>query len=190
MKKLLLFAVAFGCCIFVSAQQVKVGADNSFKQSVNGFQTFGWSSEINQIPKANLFITPNGDYVFNNESTRNRIKKAIKFELNAKGFKETDNNPDMLVLFRITENPGTLHTFNGYKMYNEGLDSTRTPTNIETVKVKPGTLLINIVDAKSGKVAWQGYASGILKPSMVNSDVKVREAVAAIFSDFHFHAKK
>ena len=190
MKKLLVFAVAFGSCIFANAQQVRVGADNSFKQSVNGFRTFGWSSAINNIPNSALFIAPNGVYVFNNESTRNRIKKAIKFELNAKGFEETENHPDILVLFRVTEKPGTLHTFNGYKMYNEGFDSTRTPKNKEVVKVEPGTLLINILDAKSGKVAWQGYASGILKPDMVNSDVKVREAVSAIFKDFHFHAKK
>ena len=190
MKKLLLFAVGLGCFIFASAQQVEVGADNSFKQSVKGFKTFGWSSEINQIPNSDMFITPSGVYVFNNESTREKVKKAIKFEMNAKGFKETENHPDIVVLFRISEHPGKLHTFNGYKMYDEGLDSTHTPQNKETVKVKPGTLIINVLDAKSGMVAWQGYASGILKPSMVNSDVKVREAVAAIFKDFHFHAKK
>lgn len=190
MKKLLLFAVAFASCIFANAQQVKVGADNSFKESVKGYKTFGWSSEINQVPNGAVFIAHNGVYVFNNESTRERIKKAIKFEMNAKGFKETESHPDMLVVFRVNEQPGTLHTFNGYKMYDEGLDSTRTPKNKETVKVKPGTLLINILDAKSGKVAWQGYASGIMKPDMVNNDTKVREAVSAIFKHFEFHAKK
>lgn len=189
MKKLLLFAVTLGCCIFAEAQQVKVGADKSFKQSINGLKTFAWSSEINRIPNSAMFITPNGVYVFNNESTRERIKKAIKFELNAKGFTENESHPDMLVIFRINEQPGTLHTFKGYEMYDEGFDSTRTPQNKETVKIKSGTLIINILDAKSDAVAWQGYASGILKPDMVNNDVKVREAVSAIFKHFKFHAK-
>ncbi|MEO6814008.1 MAG: DUF4136 domain-containing protein [Ginsengibacter sp.] len=190
MKKLLLFAIGFASFIFANAQQVKVGADKSFKASVNGFKTFAWSSEINQIPNGAIFLTPNGVYIFNNESTREKIKKAIKFELNAKGFKETETKPDMLVLFRVSEQPGILHTFNGYEYYDGGMDSTRTPQNKETVKINAGTLLINIMDAKSDKVAWQGYASGILKPHMINNDVKVREAVASIFKRFKFRAGK
>ncbi len=190
MKKLLLFAIGFASFTFANAQQVKVGADKSFKESVNGLKTFAWSSEIDKIPKGAIFLTPTGVYVFNNESTREKIKKAIKFELNAKGFKETETKPDMIVVFRVSEQPGTLHTFNGYEMYNDGMDSTRELKNKETVKIKPGTLLINIVDAKSDMVAWQGYASGILKPDMINNDVKVREAVASIFKKFKFQAKK
>ena len=46
------------------------------------------------------------------------------------------------------------------------------------------------MDVKSGKVAWQGYASGILKLSVMNSDVKMREVLSALFKDFKFHAKK
>ena len=190
MKKLLLFVLASVFCIYANAQEVRVGADKSFKESVNGLKTFAWSSEINKIPKATIFLTPNGVYVFNNESTREKIKKAIKFELNAKGFKETETKPDMIVVFRVSEQPGILHTFNGYEYYDEGMDSTRELQNKETVKIKPGTLLINIVDAKSSKVAWQGYASGILKPDMINNDVKVREAVASIFKKFKFRAGK
>ncbi len=189
MKKLLLFAISFACYILADAQQVKVGADKSFRASINDFKTFGWSSDINQIPNGSIYVAPNGVFVFNNETTREKIKKAIKFELNAKGFKETHTNPDMVVVFRVSEQPGTLHTFNGYEKYDEGLDSTRTPQNKETVKIKAGTLLINIVDAKSSMVAWQGYASGILKPGMINNDVKVREAVASIFRKFKFRAR-
>ena len=190
MKKLLLFAMSFASFAFANAQQVKVGADKSFKASVNGFKTFAWSSDINQIPGGAVFLAPNGIYVFNNESTRERIKKAIKFELNARGYRETESNPDMIVVFTVSEHPGVLHTFNGYEKYDEGFDSTREPKNKETVKIKAGTLLINIVDAKSSMVAWQGYASGILTPDMINNDVKVREAVSAIFKHFKFHAKK
>lgn len=156
MKKLLLFAIGFASFSFANAQQVKVGADKSFKASVNGFKTFAWSSEINQIPKGSIFLTPNEVYIFNNESTREKIKQAIKYELNAKGFKETETNPDMLVVFRVSEQPGTLHTFNGYEKYDEGMDSVHELKNKETVKIKAGTLLINIVEAKSSMVAWQG----------------------------------
>ena len=146
MKKLLLFALASVSCICANAQDVRVGADKSFKESVNGFKTFAWSSEIDKIPHNDIFVTPSGVYVFNNESTRAKIKRAIKFELNAKGFKETETKPDMIVVFRVSEQPGILHTFNGYEYYDDGMDSTRELKNKETVKIKPGTLLINILD--------------------------------------------
>lgn len=189
MKKLLLFAAVLLSGICVNAQQVKVGADRSLKVSLNGYKTFGWSSDINTIPNDAIFIAPGGIYVFNNESTREKIKKAIKFELNSKGFTESETNPDILVVFRVNEQPGVLHTFKGYEVYNGGLDTTRTSKNEETVRIKSGTLMINVVDAKSDKVAWQGYASGILNPDMINNDVKVREAVSDIFKKFNFHAK-
>jgi hypothetical protein len=74
-------------------------------------------------------------------------------------------------------------------MIDNGLDSVRTPQNTETVDIDAGTLIINLLDAKSGVVAWQGYASGILKPDMINDNTKVREAVASIFQKFDFTAK-
>jgi len=46
------------------------------------------------------------------------------------------------------------------------------------------------VDAKSSVVAWQDYASGILKPDMTNDNTKVRKAISDIFKHFDFRAKK
>lgn len=189
MKKTTLFLA--GCLFyFVSQAQVKVGADKSFSKSLSDYSTYSWSKNIDQIPSDKIFIAPNGVYVFNNESVRSKIKDAIEYELSAKGFKKDESNPDILVLFTITEQPGSLRTFNGYEMINSGLDSVRTPSNVEVTPIEPGTLIINLLDAKSGVVAWQGYASGILKPDMLNDNTKVREAVSEIFQQFNFTAKK
>lgn len=188
MKKLLFFITM--CVTFSlssSAQRVKVGADNSFKESLNKYTSFGWSADIDNIPSEAIFVAPGDVYVFNNESTRAKIKEAINFELNAKGYTETENAPQMLVLFQVTEQPGQLVTFNGYDVIDG--EKVRTAEDKEKVDIKAGTLLINLVDAKTGLVAWQGYASGILNPDMINDNVKVREAVASIFNDFKFHAK-
>jgi hypothetical protein len=61
---------------------------------------------------------------------------------------------------------------------------------VERTKIDAGTLIVNIIDAKSGVVAWQGFASGILKPEMLSDETQVRHAVASIFSKFDFKAKK
>ena len=188
MKKTFLFLAC--CMLYVASQaQVKVGADKNFTKSLSDYRTYAWSTSIDQIPSDKIFIGPNGVYVFNNESVRSKIKDAIQFELSAKGYQRVQNNPDILVIFNVTEQPGTLRTYNGYETFNNGLDSTLTPENVELTKIDAGTLLINLIDAKTGVVAWQGYASGILKPDMINDNMKVREAVASIFSKFDFRAK-
>ena len=189
MKKTFLLAACL--CFYVFSQaQVQVGADKSFTKSLNDYSTFGWSTQIAHIPSDQIFVSPNGVLVFNNESVYSKIKNAIAFELNAKGFKHSQSNPQILVLFRVTERPGKLKTFNGYEMIDNGLDSVRTPQDTQTVDIDAGTLIINLLDAKSGVVAWQGYASGILKPDMINNNTKVREAVASIFQKFDFRAKQ
>lgn len=190
MKKIVLFFCVCGCFSFCQAQQVVVGADNSFTHSLNGYSTYAWSQSIDQIPSDKVYISPTGVYVFNNESVRLKIKNAIAFELSAKGYKRVENNPDFIVLFTVTEQKGSLKTYHGYRMIDNGLDSVRTPQDVANTPIDPGTLIINIIDAKSGVVAWQGYASGILKPDMINDNSKVRQAVAAIFSKFHFNAGK
>ena len=190
MKKLILFILSAVFCVAVKSQNVVVGADNSFKTSLNDYSTYAWSKNIDQIPSSGIYVSPTGVYVFNNESVRSKIKDAIEYELSAKGYKKDETNPDLLVLFTVTERPGTLRTYNGYQMVNSGADSVRTPQNVETTNVDAGTLIINIIDAKSGAVAWQGYASGILKPGMLNDESQVRQAVASIFSKFDYNAKQ
>ena len=190
MKKIILFILAGLFSFSIKSQNVVVGADNSFKTSLNDYSTYAWSKSIDQIPSAAIYVSPTGVYVFNNESVRSRIKDAIEYELGAKGYKKDETNPDLLVLFTITERPGSLRTYNGYQMVNSGADSVRTSENVETTNIDAGTLIINIVDAKSGAVAWQGFASGILKPEMITDESQVRQAVASIFDKFDYTAKQ
>ncbi len=187
MKKLLfLFTLTLLC--FAGKAQVKVGADNSFQAPLKDYKTYSWSQDIDRIPQDAIFVGANGILVYNNETTRGTIKKDIANELESKGYKYVPSGGDMFVIFTVTENPGTLRTYNGYQMIDMGLDSVRTPENVEHTKIEAGTLIINLIDSKSGKVAWQGYASGLMKADMINDDMKVREAVASIFNEFKYGA--
>ncbi|MEO8854474.1 MAG: DUF4136 domain-containing protein [Ginsengibacter sp.] len=190
MKKIILFFLACSGFAFCHAQEVVVGADNSFTQSLNNYSTYAWSKSIDRIPSDKIFVNPGGVYVFNNESVRLKIKNAIAFELSAKGYKRVEKKPGFIVLFTVTERKGSLRTYHGYQMIDNGLDSVRTPQDVARTPIDAGTLIINAVDAKSGIVAWQGFASGILKPGMINNQMKVREAVGDIFNKFPFHSSK
>ena len=105
MKKTFLFLTLTLLYFAGQSQNVVVGTDHSFKKSLNDYSTYTWSKSIDQIPSDQIYVSPTGVYVFNNESVRSKIKNAIEFELSAKGYKKDENNPQMLVIFTVTERP-------------------------------------------------------------------------------------
>ena len=170
----------------VKAQNV--GADRDLQSNLPNFKTYAWVKNIDQIPTDKIFVGPNGVLVFNNESARSKIKEAIQYELDARGYKMDNTNPDFYVNFMVLEQPTELTTFNGYQTINGGLDTVRTPENVQKTPVKAGTVLIDFIDAKTSKQVWQGFASGILNADIINNRSDVRAAISSIFSKYNYKA--
>ncbi len=74
----------------------------------------------------------------------------------------------------------------GYVTLSSG-EKVRTEDNVSYTDVKPGTLIINFIDAKTNKQIWQGFASGILQADQMRDEPKVRQAVSGIFSEFKYN---
>ncbi|GAA0524888.1 DUF4136 domain-containing protein [Chitinophaga japonensis] len=149
-------------------------------------KTYGWITDIDNIPDARAFISPTGIYVFNNESARERIKDAIAYELSARGYEKqeaTGGEPGIEVSFLVLEQADTLRRTGDYVTVQG--DAVIPEDNVEQVPVMPGTLIINLTDGKTDKMVWQGFASGIIKPEDVNDKSKIRQAVSSIFSQFN-----
>lgn len=188
MKKVL-FTIAGLFFLFPAINAQKVGADKSLDASIKNYETFAWTSNIADIPEDEVFVGTDGVLVFNNKTSRSKIKDAVSYELKSKGYSMKYFNPDMLVNFYMTEQPGTLRTYDGYVVIQNGLDKVRTKENVKMVDTKAGTLIITIIDANSGVMVWQGFASGLLNADLMNSESSVMEAVASVFSKFDFTAK-
>lgn len=194
MKKLLI--LSSGLLIFITLltgcsaakKTPVVGKNTDLNANFKSIKTYGWTSDIDNIPKDAIFIGPNGVLVFNNESGRKMIKEAIQYELDSRGYTMNNSNPDMLVSFSITEQPGSLRTTNGYVTLSSG-EKTRTKDNVSYTAVQPGTLIINFIDAKSNIAIWQGFVSGILKADQMQDKTKIREAVSSVFSQFKYNNK-
>lgn len=193
MKKIMTLAVVFGSLLFIAAcgpshtQVIGKNVDPDVTNLEN-VKTYGWSTSIDKIPDEKMFVSPTGVYVFNNESARKRIKDAIEYELNARGYKmqASDATPGMWISYFILEQADSLRRTGGYVMVQG--EPVIPSDNVDYVAVEPGTLIININDSKSEKMVWQGFASGILKPEDVNNEIKIREAVSSIFNKFNFKA--
>jgi hypothetical protein len=183
---MILSTIMFSCSSTKNTEAGKeVGKSVSLDADIASMKTYKWVDNLDRIPEDRLFIVPGGVLVFNNESGRKKIKEAIQYELDSRGYKLVDNNPDMLVLFAVTEMPGSLRTTNGYVTLSSG-EKVRTEDNITYTDVKPGTLIINLLNGDNQNQIWQGFASGILNDSSVQDEATVRQAVSEVFSEFKF----
>jgi cellobiose-specific phosphotransferase system component IIB len=188
MKKIaLLTSVLFSLCLSTRSQDI--GTDRELDANIEAYQTYDWTNKIDQIPTDAVFIGPNGVTVFNNETVRSKIKASVAYELSARGYKQTEQNPDFLVHFDVLEQPAEIVTYNGYRLLYNGLDTVRTEENVNQTAVEAGTVMVNFIDKKTGEMVWRGYASGILKPDMINDETKVRSAISSIFGEYRFKAK-
>lgn len=187
MKKIL-FLVSFLFVAVALTYAQNVGTDRELNTAIRSYQTYAWSSDIDQIPKDAVFVGPNGVMVFNNTSTRSKLKSAVEYELSARGYKQSQNNPDFLVSFIVLEQPAEIITYDGYRLLYNGLDTVRTEENVDQTQLQAGTVMVSFVDRNTGKMVWRGYASGALNTDMINDESKVRSAISSIFSEYQFKA--
>lgn len=97
------------------------------------------------------------------------FKRSISEELEKRGYRRSESNPDLLVNFFVAISEKTdvrsspAPTFGvGYYGYRYGL-YTAWPAysaDVRTVTYKTGTANIDIIDAKRKQLVWEGIAEG------------------------------
>ncbi|MCW3090143.1 MAG: hypothetical protein JWP81_1212 [Ferruginibacter sp.] len=146
-------------------------------QGVNfrNYKTFGWVND-NGAKK-----TGRAD----NDIVDNNIKSSVSAELEAKGWQEADQQPDVLMDYNVivqkgirkeTE-PAYSYPYTGYfySPWSRRMGYYYNPIffggyTTSTIPFKVGTLTLNMVDAKTNKLIWQGCAKGDLTSKNVTSE--------------------
>jgi hypothetical protein len=151
----------------------------------NNYKTFGWANDSG-VKKAGRT---------DNDIVDNNIKNSIGSELEEKGWQETDQQPDVLLDYNVTLQKGVkkeaepvyAYPYMGYfyspwrgrmgHYYNPAFFSGYRTYN---VPFKEGTMTVNMVDAKTNKPIWQGWATG----DVTSRNVTSKEAQADVKSIF------
>lgn len=199
MKTLKIITALILTTIFVSCstQKAIVESDKNLNTDFSKFQTYYWAT--NAAEDGSLL------YVLNNAILKTRIRDAIQYEMDARGYTIDPNNPDLLVNFRVLEEPTKFTGYTGvYKDENYwgpmemrknaiGLvpeAEVRTADNKKTYMLDKGSLIIDLASTEDYQVVWQGYASGILQDGNVFdlSEDKIRDAVQAIYTEYEYRA--
>lgn len=136
-----------------------------------------------------------------NDIVDNNIKNGIAKELAAKGWVENNSNPDVLLSYNIMVEHGMKHEtqpmytyphtqflYGGRgRVYSFWYPSTLMGYRSYNVPFKYGELTVNMIDAKSKKLVWQGWAKGDINTAKLTSQ-EVEQEVKSIFRKFKYPA--
>jgi len=147
------------------------------------YKTFAWASQVDSELDEGL-------YFLNDLLMKVQIREAVKSELMGLGYKMQPDAPDLIVNFRVFDEPVTLKGFEGYGTAYWGGEEYRQISDTTSYNVEAGTLLVSMAERESGQVVWQGFASGLIKDELfIKDEGKIREAVNLIFEEYNQRAK-
>lgn len=164
-------------CATTRAPETRIDYDKSTDFSV--YRTYGFPKETG---------TDRGGY---STLMTSYLKSAVSTAMEARGYKYSEERPDLLVNFftntreRTESRPGPAFGA-GYYGYRRGLYSgwpMYDDDRIVTYKV--GTLNIDIVDAEKKQLVWEGIAEGrVSDESMENPKVTVNAVVTELMRQY------
>lgn len=170
--KLIKLLPVLGFFILTSCSSVYVNTDYDKKANFAAYKTYAYNkSSIDKLEISDL--------------DKKRILYAIDAVMPTKQFSKSEN-PDVLINIFTKErervdvynNMGWGYGFGWGWGPNWGMGYSRTTTTPE------GTLYIDIVDAKTKELVWQGIGTGYLTTNTEKKDERIAEFVAKILEKY------
>jgi hypothetical protein len=148
--------------------------------------------DFNQYRTFSLHLVPEPEKQSISQLNRDRIYNAVKNEMQKKNFKESAS-PDMMVhVAAIVKNKQSVSSNTNYYGYGGyyrpygwggagGMSSGYTTYNVEDYK--EGSIIIDIVDAKTEKLIWEGVGNKEIDTPK-DPDAAIQNAVATIMASY------
>ena len=165
----LLVALLAGCAT-TDAPDMRVDLDRNADFSV--YRTFGFPKETG---------TDRGGYA---TLVTSYFKSSVTTAMEARGYKYSAENPDLLVNFYMNTRDRTESraTPGGYYRYRDGLyGGWPMYPDDRTITYQVGTINLDIVDAEKKQLVWEGVSEGVVtEESLANPKVKVNAVVTEL----------
>jgi hypothetical protein len=167
--------------------------------------SYDFDPEINFLSMKTYDWLPGPEKAQVNELTIKHIKLAVNNELKAKGLQMASENPDMLIALHggkekkvDTQEWGYAYDDRDYyhrgyyprQWHGEstGRDYFEYRRGIDTYEYEVGTLILDVVDAKTKSLIWRGTATGVVDSHITPG--KINEVVKKILENFPPAKKK
>jgi hypothetical protein len=162
----------------VRAQKVSVGADPGV--DVTKYKTYAWSNVTSANPLAHQTVV-----------------SAVDTELAAKGLRRVETNPELTVVV-FGSSVSDIHVSN--PSWSPSLNSIATGVAVgsQSWLVTKGTLVVDLLDAKTNNSVWRGQATDTLDRGPTGDKAKdaktiekpIRNAVKKMFKQFPHPSRK
>ena len=181
----LFFFTAF---LFSCSSSFKIQSDTPFPGDFESYTTFKFFNPEN-MPATNFSF---------DEDMKKVIFDAVASEMKAKGY-ESLQDADLMIKIQggskssvEIRNDNTFYPYDRYNNafygnryggpYNNYYDAPRDQSEKDT------SIIIDIIDITSDKIVWQGVGTGSLGKREDLTEIKVRETISKIFSQFPYQA--
>ena len=158
---LFIFLTAYSC-----AFKYDIESDKELNVNFNKYRTF------------TIIHDDHGFELGANPINKQRIDRAIEKEFKAIGY-EYSEEPELQISWFIKVDTkleqGIYNTYYSRRMYDR---------SIEVYEYQIGSLVIDIVDARSGQVVWHCKASAKVYDEMPDVENKINEVVKEIFKSY------
>jgi hypothetical protein len=184
MKKLIYYSgILFLFILFSCKSSFKVSSENLTNKNLGRLETFKFFNPAN-MPAVNFAFS---------DTNKKRLFDAVADEMLKRGFTST-HDADLIIKIQggtsheIENKAPTYWDNNYYNRYYYGgyypYSWSRDPWMYDDISKKITIIIIDLMDAGSDKLLWQGTGSGVLsdKPEMV--EMNLRKAVSDIFLEF------
>ena len=167
---------AIGTLVIAGCASMNVSSHVERGLNVSRYHTYDWGP-ADALPAGDPRLEQDS---FFQDHLRGEVEKAMA----RRGFEwSMTDRPDLLLHYHanITERVDVdrLDTQRGYCGEN-GCD-------VPTVRYEAGTLVVDVIDARTNRLIWRGWAQGAVAGMLADQDVMARqinEAVARMFNQF------
>lgn len=174
-----LFVAVTTLCVASCSAPLKVTTDYDKATNFTGYKTF-----VLDTLKVSQSVS---------QLNQNRITNAVKSEMTKKGFTENTSSPDLIIsvatILKDKKSVSSNTDFYGYGgLYRPyAWDGVTTGTGYTTYDVqdyKDGSLIIDIADAKTKSLLWEGIGNRALDKPLKDPDADIAAAVETIMRNF------
>lgn len=175
-RLLLVFLPIFflGACATTPTKDIEVRSETRPGTNLASYKSFAW------VASAEIVNDPHGNWEPEGFDADAEVRFLLLKELRAKGLVESNNNPDLLLVFAA-----------GVDMQN--LEVVKDPdSQMNSLKEVPkGALIVILIDPATRRAVWVGTAEGDAKAGRSVEELKKRLAYAVekMFADWGKPAK-
>ena len=172
-----------GC---MTTREARVDSDYSYRGNFRHYRTYD-------------FVTGTG-LTSDSSSLGQSVREAIQQRFLAQGYRRAKRRPDMLVNFRVYQGDMKFHGFQQEdlsKWIKRNIEENDDTPKEDRQGYEPirlllaeGTLLVTLIDVKTNRAVWNGYASGVTVPDGPMGEVVLRRSVRSILDRYRIFTEE